>query len=258
MSELHARVEALRALSAQAFDGPGMGLIETLLARAQQLGGNAGARLAARAAERTARVEAAFAAARSEASRELAALGDAASSSTADDVRAAVDRGDLRSARRVIRRARVETARSAEPIAVPWAAPLGLVGSARGEQTLARELDALCTNGVVDRLAHSQALALRGTLSSALYRGSAESVRATVAIARAADNLPEGAGPYNGQVLALRALVAMAELSPEYARVVVAAVDDLAALEAWLAVEAAKAPTRVSVRPPKRKKNGLS
>ncbi len=55
-------------------------------------------------------------------------------------------------------------------------------------------------------------------------------MRATVAIARSADNLPESAGRYNSQALAIRALAEMAELSPEYVRVLVAAIDDLAAV----------------------------
>jgi hypothetical protein len=98
---------------------------------------------------------------------------------------------------------------------------------------------------------HGRAVALGAAVSSALLSASAESVRATIAVARAADNLPEAAGPYNGQVLAARALAAMAELSPAYVRAVVAAADDLAALDARLAPEAQKPKARA---PAKRKR----
>lgn len=74
-----------------------------------------------------------------------------------------------------------------------------------------------------------------GASSRALFRDSAERARAALAVARAADNLPEAAGPYNAQVLAARALEAMNALSPEYLRTFIAALDDLAAVQALTA-----------------------
>jgi hypothetical protein len=95
-------------------------------------------------------------------------------------------------------------------------------------------------------------VALGDALSRALLRQSAESARATLAVARATDNLPEAAGPYNGQVLVARTLAELAELAPAYVRALVAAADDLAAMEALLTPEAQK-PKR-SPRPAKRRR----
>lgn len=230
MSELRARVAALQASGVEVFDGPGLGLVEALLERAEGLGGGAGERLAARAAERLGLVEAAFARARDEVLGELHAMGEAAPR----EAREALERGDARGARRALRRARLEAVRSRQRIAVPWAVRLEDEARARGEEELSRAIAALCASGAVERAAHGQAVALGAAASSALLRATAESARATLAIARASDNLPETAGPYNGQVLAARTLAAMAELSPAYARAVVAAIDDLAALDARL------------------------
>lgn len=225
-SALAVRVDALRQDFAAVFDGPGLGLIESLLARAQVLGGEAGARLSMRATLRIEALEAALASATLEVTRELDALGDAAPGAA----REALARGDRRAARRALRRARADLVRGREQVGVSWAARLAADATSRGEDGLGRELTALCAEGVIDREAHAHAVALGATLSSALFRRSAESARATVALARSVDNLPESAGRYNSQVLALRALAEMAALSPEYVRVLVAAIDDLAAV----------------------------
>ncbi len=227
MSELANRLHALRQDFAAVFDGPGFGLIASLLSRAELLGGEAGARLSARASLRIEALEAALAQATLEVTRELDALGEAAPVAA----REALARGDRQGARRALRRARTEVARAREQVGVSWAARLAGDATSRGEAGLGRELSALCGDGVIDRDAHAHAVALGSTISSALFRRSAESVRATIAIARSAYNLPESSGRYNSQALAIRALAEMAELSPEYARVVVAAIDDLAALD---------------------------
>jgi hypothetical protein len=73
---------------------------------------------------------------------------------------------------------------------------------------------------------------LANALSRAMFRETAEAARATLAMARTTDNLPDAAGPYNGQVLAARALREMARLSPGYLQAYIAGLDDLAALEA--------------------------
>jgi hypothetical protein len=241
---LRARVESLRAARADVFDGPGFGLLEALLERAEALGGEAGTRLLVRASDRAGLIEAAFKRALDGASCEIEAMGEGAPPAA----REALEGGDPRAARRALRRARVDAARSHERIAVSWAARLGSEASARGEESLVQELSELCSNGVVERGAHGRAVALGGVASAALFQASAEGLRATIAIARATDNLPESAGPYNSQVLAARALAAMAELSPAYARAVVAAIDDLASLEVHLGLEPPKARPRPAGR----------
>ena len=246
MTDLTVRVESLRAAFADVFDGPGFKLVDALIARADALGGEAGDRLRARAVERVGVIEAALACAVDDASRELAGLDEEASAAA----NAALRRGDARAARRAIRRARFDVVRSCEKVAVPWAARLGGEAAARGMGSLSRDLVDLCASGFVERSAHGRAVALAGAVSLALFRASAQSMRATIALARTADGIPEGAGPYNGQVLAARALLAMAELSPAYLQAVVAAVDDLAALEARLGTE----PSKTKPRPARRKR----
>ena len=67
-------------------------------------------------------------------------------------------------------------------------------------------------------------------------------ILASAATARAAERVPEAAGPYNGAVVASRALAELAELSPGYVSRYVAWLEDLASL--------AELPER---RPPRRK-----
>lgn len=246
MSDLRARLAALREAGADAFDAPGLGLAEALLGRAEALGGAAGERLLGRAEERVTRLEEAFGRACAEARAEIAAQPEV----DLREAREALERGDPRAARRALRRATATASRAKERISVPWAVRLGGAVAARGEEELSRELSALCEGGAVERGSHAQAVALGEAASAALLRGSLESTRATIAIARSADNLPEAAGPYNGQVLAARALAAMAELSPAYARAVIAAVDDLAALDARLGAE----PPKARARPARKKR----
>lgn len=77
-----------------------------------------------------------------------------------------------------------------------------------------------------------EARALAAELSRALYDESLSGARAAVAIARVRDNLPEGAGPYNPQVIAVEALARIGALSPDYAAALIASLDDLASLDA--------------------------
>jgi hypothetical protein len=69
-------------------------------------------------------------------------------------------------------------------------------------------------------------------LSQALFGESMAASRATVAMARATDNVPEVSGPYNPQSVAARALAELAVLAPAYARALVASLDDLVVLDA--------------------------
>ena len=158
--------------------------------------------------------------------------------------------------RREIRRTLRDRARERQRVQIPWMARLRGEALTRGaplSADMTRDLSAVeDADGTVERGAHGRAVALGDALSHALLRESAESARATLAVARATDNLPEAAGPYNGQVLVARTLAAMAELAPAYVRAVVAAADDLAALEALLAPEAPKA--KAKAKPAKRRR----
>jgi hypothetical protein len=229
------RLAALRASGAEAFDPEGFGLVIALLDRAEALGGGARDRLRQRAAERIELLDASLRKARADAERDVAKLIEAGAP-VGPEVRDAIGRGEIAGVKRAIRGARRALVESRRRVEVPWAMRLHDTARARGARLppeVARDLDRLAEDGgAVPRDAHARAVAVGSTVATALLRESAESARATIAVARAADNLPDTAGPYNGQVLAARALGAMAAISPAYVSAVVAAIDDLAGAEA--------------------------
>jgi hypothetical protein len=237
------RLATLRAAGAEVFDAPGFGLAASLLARAEALGGGAGALLVERARLRLDALEASLREGRAAAERALGALVEDGAV-VAPELRAALSRGEVTRVRREARRVLRERARERQRVQIPWVTRLRGEALSRGATASADapvDLEGLGgADGTVERGAHGRAVALGDALSSSLLRQSAESARATLAVARAADNLPEAAGPYNAQVLVARTLTALAELSPAYVRALVAAADDLAALEAALAPEAQK------------------
>lgn len=246
------RLDHLRAGGGAEFDPLGQALVVTLLARAEAECEGVQALLAGRLDARLDALEEAYRAERGLADRQIATLADAGIEPSCA-VHEALQRGDFAAVRRGARQllgARKEAQRTAR---VPWIARLR--GEARARDfalpdDVTRGLDALgIENGTVDRAEMRRAQALGNAMSSALFRESAEGARAELAVARAADNLPEGAGPYNGQVLAAKALSAMAALSPGYVRALIAGLDDLAAVEVRLAPE-----ERKTVKPPKPKK----
>lgn len=261
------RLAALREAGAERFDPPGFRLIEVLLARARTLGGGAQAHLEARAKLRLDRLEAAFRGARAEAEAALRALAEAGDP---DDgaLAEALERGELQAVVRAARRRQRALAAARQKMAVPWLSRLRGEAAARDvrlPEPLARDLAQLAQAGdVVERRAKQQARALSNALSAALFHESLASARAELAVARAADNVPEDAGPYNAQVLAARALSAAGQLSAPYLRALVASLQDLGALIAAFEPEPSK-PIRKRASPrgrgdrraasPKRAKN---
>lgn len=150
-----------------------------------------------------------------------------------DALVAAIERGDLRQAIRLARRVLKRLHRASDRTATRWA--LSLYAQAR-EQTmpLPDELRfrlAALERGV-DPTARFKAGELAHELSQALFGESMAASRATVAMARATDNVPEVSGPYNPQSVAARALAELAVLAPAYARALVASLDDLVVLDA--------------------------
>jgi hypothetical protein len=210
MSDPHARLEALRAAGAAAWDGPGLDFVVSLFTRAEALDGGARDLLLARAEARLASFEAAFRDARAEAESAVASLASDGVAVPAD-LESALKQGDFANVRRLVRRARHEHERERR----------------RSERRASTE-----SLGIPVEHLHA----------------SAESARAVIAVARAVDNVPEAHGPYNPHVLAARALAAVADLSPAYARALVARLDDLAALDTLLPAE-----TRKSKAPRKRR-----
>ena len=213
-----ARLAALRAAGAHRFDPAGYRLVEALLERARALDGGARARLAARASARLAALDAAFHRARADAEAHLRALADAGLPHDGA-LAAALALGDFPAVARTARRRLRALAAERKTTAVPSLARLRGEVAARDVRLpgpLARDLAELpCDGDVVERRVKRQAQALSSALSTALFHESLVSARATLAVARAADNVPEDAGPYNAQVLASRALCAAAQRARE-------------------------------------------
>ena len=241
MSDLAELVGALREAGGEALDPLGFRLVESLVARAEVLGGGARDRLLTRARVRLDALDGALRAARAAAEQQLHALTDE-DAQGAPELREALARGEIARVRRAVRRAVRERTRERGRVQVPWLTRLRSAAASRGahlSDEVTRDLEgAGAADGSVDRGAHTRAVAAGDALSHALFRESAESARALLAVARAADDVPDDAGPYNGQALAARALAVMAQLAPAYVRAVIAMADDLAALEAVLAPEA--------------------
>jgi Protein of unknown function (DUF2894) len=244
---LEARLAALREAGAEGFDPPGFGLIASLRARALALEGGARARLEARALTRLEQLEEAFRRARAVAEEQLCAL-EAAGTAVDRTLVEALARGELAAVARAARRQLRELDVGREKTAVPWLARLRGEAASREVRLpapLARDLQQLARDGdVVERGEKRRAHAVGNALSATLFRESLVSARAALAVARAADNVPEDAGPYNAQALSARALAAVERLSPLYLRALVAGLQDLGVVAAALEPEPGGAPRK--------------
>jgi len=261
LAAAQARLGRLRAGGGGEFDALGQAFVVTLLARAGAEDEGVQTLLTGRIEARIEALEASFRAERAMANGEIAKLTDAGIEAT-EAVREALSQGDFAAVRRGVRRLLGEHKEAQKTARVPWIARLR--GEARSREValpeeVIRGLDALhVEDGAVDRTEMRRARALGNAMSSALFRESVQGARAELAVARAADNLPEGAGPYNGQVLAAKALSAMAALSPGYVRALIAGLDDLAAIEALLAPEERTRRKPVRAKRPKKKQGGAA
>jgi hypothetical protein len=237
---LEARLDALARRGAARFDPEGFRLISRLIE-----GG-----LEARASQRVDKLEQEHAEAGREAEALLARLKLLEARIGADLTRA-IDEGDYRVARRlaIVALGNVEAdARSAVP---RWALSIAAKARTRAvrlPRDLARRVDAFVDQPPSARGVDGELRALAAEVSRALFDDSIASTRATIAVARATDNVPESAGPYNTQALAAQALGALANLSPSYLRAYVATLDDLSALEPLAVIDSKSQP------PPRRKR----
>jgi hypothetical protein len=257
------RLDGLRAGGGAEYDPLGQAMIATLVARAEAEDHGVQSILIGRIEARLGSLESAFRSERAGAHGEIASLTNVGIEPS-EAVREALKRGDFASVHRGARQLHGARKEAKKPARVPWIARLR--GEARSRDLalsdeVTRGLDALgAEDGTIDRTEMRRAQALGNAMSSALFRESAQGARAELAVARAADNLPDGAGPYNGQVLAAKALAAMAALSPGYVRALIAGLDDLAAMEALLGTEERKSvkPPKPKAKKPKKKQGGAA
>ncbi len=159
------------------------------------------------------------------------------------DLAASFEAGDFRCARRTARRA-LRSLDAGRHGSIPrWAraiAERAKASTARLPTELASRLAAFEARPIAPP---EEARAIASALSRALFDEARATTRATVALARLADHVPEAAGPYNTHALAAHTLEVLATLSPEYVASYVAMLDDLASLDA-LDAPAPRAPTR--------------
>lgn len=259
---LGVRLDRLVRAGAGRFDPPGVRCIEILLERARTIGGEGGTRLAERAAARLVALEEALVRARGEAREALGRLAEAGLAPDGD-VAEAMEAGDYANARRAADRARLEARRARRSPERRW---LRRVARRAASRVLALPHDVAMGLARLEEVGPSSDLAARrtaqelgGVVSLALFRETAETARAQLAVARALDNLPEQPGPYNPQLLAARALATLSELSPAYLRAFMANLDDLARLEAAIVAmqpepEPAKKPAKKRKKPVRSKK----
>ena len=261
------RLERLREQGAATFDPPAYGFIATLLERTAALGGGAAAILQSRAETRLEMLEASFRDARRDAAQRMEAL--AQSGAVVDqEIRDAFEAGDYLGLRRALQRCSHLEDHRRHASGLAWLGRVASRARAQGVRLppdLSELVDHLtgrpATSEAPYRALESPREGLAGpspwsarllgnALSRAMFRETVEAARATFAMARAADNLPDAAGPYNGQVLAARALREMARLSPSYLQVFLTRLDDLAAIEAASEPSKAKAKGARRRRPP--------
>jgi hypothetical protein len=249
------RLARLIERGALGFDALGVAQVRALMAKAEALSEGAAARVRARIEERVGRLEARF---ESERARAVAAVEALAAEGidAGEALREALARGEFEAVHRGCRRARDERRAGEELLPILWIPRLRAQASARGmrlSEELARGLAELDrTPGFVERRSLARASRLGNELSIRLFRDSLASARASFAMARASDNVPEAAGPYNGQALSARALAAMAELSPSYLKAFLAGLDDLETVALALSPETKKA------KAPRRKRGGAA
>lgn len=161
------------------------------------------------------------------------------------EIACAIQEGDLRHARRLVERALVTHARLRDAPAAKWAQSLAERARSRSIRLApdlaarVRRLDSAPPDRSLD-----EARAVAAELSRAMHDEALTGARATVALARVRDSIPEGAGPYNPQAIAADALARLGALSPSYAAAFIASLDDITALDLLAPPPKARAPRR--------------
>jgi hypothetical protein len=223
--DLAARLDALRAEGAAAYDLPGLRFIEALLARATDLDGDAASRLRARAAQRLEHLRTRLDADRRTAEALVGTL-KAAGADPQAEYEKSFESGDFR---RILRECELALSRARSDDAPTDRSRLTrLCGQARREGlALPKEVEAALTSEAPDA-----AQVAADQLAQALFRHIARDTRSTVAVARAADRLPAEVGPYNPAALAGQLLAAAEALSPTWLRSLLGSLEDLGSLQA--------------------------
>ncbi len=223
--ELAARLDALRADGAAAYDPPGLRFIEALLSRAADLDGDAATRLRARAAARLDHLRTRLDADRNTAQALVGTL-QAAGADPEAEYEKSFKSGDFR---RILRETELALSRARSEDAPTDKSRLSrLCGQARREGlALPKDVEAALVSE-----APAAAQEAADQLAQALFRHIARDTRSTVAVARAADRLPADVGPYNPAALAGQVLAAAEALAPAWLRSLLSSLEDLGTLQA--------------------------
>ncbi len=208
--DVRERLDALIARGARTFDGPGVGMIASLLDRAEALTPDARAILERRAYARLEALELRFEASETEASRALERL--AAIGAGAPELDRARDTGDHVRIARAARRHPEQTPRLRARAIHGWAERLDVEARSRGLRASPGR-DPIAT-------------------ASRLYRRSVAGARAARELERTIAALPEDPGRYHATTVAARTLRLVESLAPELLPALVERLEDLAMVEA--------------------------
>lgn len=201
LEAMERELERLEGRGARAYDAPGCDCVRALIEHAEQLGGDVGRRLEARAAAHFETLRARFERDRERVAELLVQAERAHGELPA--LRRLLDTGELVALARALRRRRAVAVREPERRAAP--AP---------RAALERAQDALTTRR-------------RRQLA---YEDSVAQMVASLALARANDGVPADAGPYNPLRIASQVLDRMREISPFYLTVQLNRLEELASL----------------------------
>lgn len=220
IAEAGAALELLEARGAYRYDAPACACVRQLLTRAEELAGDAGERIAARAQAHVDALAERFERAQTRVSERLSEL--EAAHGAQETLRAALDHGDI-----------TRVARATRRIAACPARALGRRERSAGEHE-------------PRRFARTATRRARTTV----YEDSVAELVASFALARAVDVVPDHAGPYNPLRIASDALDSMRELSPFYLTVQLNRLEELATL-----LSLPELPTKIEEKAlPKKKK----
>lgn len=240
-ADLAARIGTLRDGGLPGLDAVGVAHVERLLERAAGLSGSARERLIARAVAYLETLEVRKDVARRRAEGEVERL-ERLELDPHGRARAALERGDLLSIRRMARRLPQTEVRLRDKVRKQWEVALDAEVEKRG----------LSSPGLIDAPSPGD-LERAATLDKAvaLYRDAMAAAAAELAIARAVQTLPVEAGRYHAGSVATRALQAMQDAQP-YLRAQLARLETLSLLKEYgEAALRAETPQQEAAKKPK-------
>jgi len=210
-----ARLDALGALGATCWDGPGLGLVERLLDAAAQHEASLGTQLLGRALDHLAQLESDFATAQERAERARGRL--AAQGRAPEQLQTALGNGQLAPLLRAVRRTPSNRPRLRDELRDGMGQQLDAQARARG----------ISSPGLIEAPRMSSSAPLE--LATSLYRDSVAGATARITLAKTAAAVPQDAGRYHPLQIGARTLQTAAGY-PAYMKALLARLETLGVL----------------------------